>query len=624
MELDQETSLMLKVLLINSLFLLLLSCSTTKIEQQQNKKTADIEKNESKSSLKEASAKLKELVKSAKKAGDGSVRFLASDMFLKANSAQLRGDYVTANFIYSHLLELNPHDRFLRKKYAVSLIKAGDLPTSEQIMSGLYEEKKEDEKIALILAGIKSGLGKVEQAKQIYQSILKLNPKSEDGCLFLGKIYSIEGKTQEAMKTFKRCEKKASAESRSLFTYQRGRIYLEKGELDEAQVLFKKAYQLDNENSEAALAIGLIYEESNQLKKALSHYKKHIKKFPGDVIVLTRTVTLLFAEEKFDDVLEYAEKLVDLEPDNLNLKVKMGVIYSDQKNYPKAISLFKDVLQYAPKSDRILYYLAAIYQEMRDYENAIEFFNQVDSQSPLFSDSILQIANIMSTFALGTQGEDSQKAKEQFFSFIEKNRSKNETLNVELAMAKANFLEKEGNFEFAISTLLPLKQNEDFVSNHKYYLASLYEKIGNYQESESLILDVIEEDPDNAHAWNFLGYSYLERGVQLEKAYQYISKAVSLNPDDGYIRDSLGWYHFKQGEMEKALKELKMANKSNPGDSIITKHLAQVYHAMKRFKEAKLYYLQALKVSKEEVEKKEIQSLIQHVEKKRMPANLNH
>ena len=62
----------------------------------------------------------------------------------------------------------------------------------------------------------------------------------------------------------------------------------------------------------------------------------------------------------------------------------------------------------------------------------------------------------------------------------------------------------------------------NFSDNHKYFLASLYEKKREYEKSYKLVNELIEKDESNAHAWNFIGYSLLERGKDLNKAYKYI------------------------------------------------------------------------------------------------------
>ncbi len=606
------------------IILLLSSCSGLKNTTTTDNDTNDIIVSEGfgeGESLESVSEQLEQLTAAALKAGPSAVDFLASDMFLKASSAQLNGDYATASFIYKHLLKLTPNETFIKKKYAVSLIKAGNLNDAEEVLASIYKLDKSDEKMGLILAGVKSGLGKIDEAKKVYLSVLKQHPNSEDGCLFLSKMYVIEERFKDSLDLLSKCEKKASKENKSLFTFQKGKVYLEQGKLEKSLKFFQKAYAQNSELSEALLATGLIHEEKGQTAQAISLYKKHLKKYPNDETVLTRTVQVLFAEEKYKDVIPYAQRLIDLEPDNLNLKVKLGIVYSDRKKYDQAIGVFKDVLAYAPESDRILYYLAAIYQEKKDFENAIDYFGKVNSESALFSDSMLQIANMLHSFAYEADKTNKEQAQQRLLDFIGSKLGKSEILDIELKVVEANFYERNNKIEQAIGSLELFKGKEDFTHNHKYYLASLYEKIKDYESAEKIVQTIIEEDPENAHAWNFIGYSYLVRGINLEKAFEYINKAVNLNPKDGYIRDSLGWYYFQQGHYSKALKEIQVANKHAPGDTIITKHLAQIYQALKKYNKAKQYYAEALKVCKEPEQAVEIKSLISDLEKQRVPAN---
>jgi Tfp pilus assembly protein PilF len=102
---------------------------------------------------------------------------------------------------------------------------------------------------------------------------------------------------------------------------------------------------------------------------------------------------------------------------------------------------------------------------------------------------------------------------------------------------------------------------------------------------------VIGIDPNNANALNYLGYTYVDLGIQLDEAEQLIRKALELKPDDGYITDSLGWVFYKRKEFDKALPIMMKAAKLVPDDPTILEHLGDVYlqlndkeNAMKSYK----------------------------------------
>src|SRR5690606_38673644 len=113
----------------------------------------------------------------------------------------------TASVLFKHLVTLVPDDEFIQKKYAVSLIRVGDLEGSKQVLEKIYHAGKE-EKVGLILAGVYTGIDKEEDARKIYQKILKKNPKSEDACVFLSKSYAMGKQVDRALKQLQTCAKR--------------------------------------------------------------------------------------------------------------------------------------------------------------------------------------------------------------------------------------------------------------------------------------------------------------------------------------------------------------------------------------------------------------------------------
>ena len=71
--------------------------------------------------------------------------------------------------------------------------------------------------------------------------------------------------------------------------------------------------------------------------------------------------------------------------------------------------------------------------------------------------------------------------------------------------------------------------------------------------------EVIALTPDDPQALNYFGYTYAEMGINLDEALQYLKKAVSLRPDDGFFRDSLGWIYFKMKRYDDAILNLERA-----------------------------------------------------------------
>jgi Flp pilus assembly protein TadD len=132
---------------------------------------------------------------------------------------------------------------------------------------------------------------------------------------------------------------------------------------------------------------------------------------------------------------------------------------------------------------------------------------------------------------------------------------------------------------------------------------------------------ILKDNPQNAHALNFIGYSYVEREVKMDEALELLTRASELRPDDGYIKDSLGWYYYKIGNVQKALSVITDASKLAKNDTSIQKHLAIIYAKLNNYKMAKKYLESALKYSSNSQTSLELKEAIKAIETKRFPAS---
>lgn len=565
-----------------------------------------------------ASERLEQMVEKAK-GNPHSTNYLSSDLFLKANMSLLEGDFATASVLFKYVADLNPEDTFVHKKYAISLIRVGNLEEAKVVLENLYKNSRE-EKVGMILAGVYTGMDKDKDARALYEKLLVLNPTNEDACIFLGKAHAVSKNMPRAYKQLSTCAK--NNPKSGIYDYYMGKLSIDQDKVEQAVAYFSKAHQKQPGMTQAVGALGIILEEKEQFAKAIALYEKHLSTSPTDSSILNRLVQVLFQQEKYSQVIPYAERLSDLEPDNLNLKVKLGVLYTDAKKFPEAISVFKDLLAAAPQSDKILYYLGAIHQELKEFNESIEYFNQIPTDSGLYTDSSVQMANMLSNLAqtefFAKEGDKYQK---QFLSYINKKIEEKKDMRVEFSIVKSGFYEGTNQYKKAMETMMVVQDEKSFSTQHKYYLANLFEKEKKFEESTKLILGIIEKEPKNAHAWNFLGYSMLVRGNEMEKAYEYIQTALKISPDDGYIRDSLGWYYYKKGDVKKAQQELEFALSKVPDDIEILKHLAVIHAELKDFGKAKSYLEIALKHVRLNSDRQEIMVSLEKLETDRLPAS---
>jgi tetratricopeptide (TPR) repeat protein len=133
-------------------------------------------------------------------------------------------------------------------------------------------------------------------------------------------------------------------------------------------------------------------------------------------------------------------------------------------------------------------------------------------------------------------------------------------------------------------------------------LSSIMDRAGKHEASEKALRELLKREPDNATALNNLGYFMVERGVGYQEALKLIEQAVAIDPTQGSFLDSLGWTHFKLGNIEKARQYLEKATIYSRRNSTIHEHLGDVLREAGRLAEARKQWEKALEYSVEDDE----------------------
>jgi Flp pilus assembly protein TadD len=138
------------------------------------------------------------------------------------------------------------------------------------------------------------------------------------------------------------------------------------------------------------------------------------------------------------------------------------------------------------------------------------------------------------------------------------------------------------------------------------------ERSGQWQRAEDDLKRALEMKPDQPLVLNYLGYSWIDRGENLESGLKMIEKAVELRPEDGYIVDSLGWAHYRMGDYDGAVKSLEKATELVPEDPTINDHLGDAYWQTGRLVEARYQWRRALQFGPQETEVKTIEAKLEN------------
>ncbi len=170
-----------------------------------------------------------------------------------------------------------------------------------------------------------------------------------------------------------------------------------------------------------------------------------------------------------------------------------------------------------------------------------------------------------------------------------------------------------------------LKNNEEFEKSIKYYTDILniidknhpifaevkdgrgvaYERIGDWEKAEKDLLASLEKNPNQAYVINYLAYSWIEKGVKIEKSLEMLEKANKLRSNDPFIIDSLGWALFKLKRYKESKDYLQLAVKLMPADPIVNDHYGDVLWKNGNEIQARYYWNYVLNLKKTELQLKQ-------------------
>jgi len=129
-----------------------------------------------------------------------------------------------------------------------------------------------------------------------------------------------------------------------------------------------------------------------------------------------------------------------------------------------------------------------------------------------------------------------------------------------------------------------------------YARGAVREQLDDWENAERDLLTALELAPRRPALLNYLGYSWIDRGEQLERSLEMIQTAVSLRPNAGFIVDSLGWAYYRLGQYDKAVEQLERAVYLSPGEATLNDHLGDAYWQVGRLTEARFQWARVLRI----------------------------
>lgn len=245
--------------------------------------------------------------------------------------------------------------------------------------------------------------------------------------------------------------------------------------------------------------------------------------------------------------------------------------------------------------------LADVYERERRYEEAISVYELVPEEAAIWRST--ETKRALNIDAL----ERTDEAVEILNGLIAAYPDESEPILAlgNVYRARERFEEAAGAYGRIISKIeTPTRANWTVY----YYRGIANERSQNWKQAEADLLQALELFPDHPLVLNYLGYSWVDKGLRLDDGLDMIKKAVAQRPRDGYIVDSLGWVYYRLGQFDQAVIHLERAVELRPQDPVINDHLGDAYWKEGRKLEARFQWNHARDLDPEPADLKKIEA----------------
>ncbi|MBL4614459.1 MAG: tetratricopeptide repeat protein [Magnetovibrio sp.] len=350
------------------------------------------------------------------------------------------------------------------------------------------------------------------------------------------------GNTQAAEQHFQNVLKKSSSPRVAQLL---GTLYERVGKVEKARQLYSK-YALKGESG-TMLAIAEARIKAN-------------KRPPLDVATpqqgaaeaLFNIASVLQAQADDHRVLVLAHLALYLRPDLDTAKVVVATAMENDGRYAAANAIYDDIAKSSPLRWNTRLQKADNLDRMDKTDTAIQLLKSLAAERPLRTSPMVKLGDIL-------------RRHERF---------------KEAVQAYTDVLQRAGEIKERHWPIL-------------YARGIAYEQTDQWPRAEQDFLKALEFQPDQPSILNYLGYSWIDQGLHLERALKMIEQAVDLRPRDGYIVDSLGWGLYRLGKFDLAVKKMERAAMLRPADPVINDHLGDALWQVGRTREARFQWERA-------------------------------
>ena len=498
----------------------------------------------------------------------------AAGSYLAARHASQMRDAVAAAEYYRDALKHDPKNADLLNRAFLSLVIGGEIGDSVTFAERVVRADKTDRVGRLVLGVHAIKLRHYRTARHdLAQSI---HGPITDLTATLLTAWSMAGEGQSRGAVSK-IDHLSGPDWYAIFKDLHAGMILDlAGHKKDAGKRLEQAYKLDSSALRVVEAYGSWLSRNKSPAEALKVFETFDKALPRHPLVLA-AMAKLKAGKKLPPVVNSAQAGA------AEALYGLGASLGRRGGEDLGLVYLQLALYLEPHHSLALLSLADLFEAIKKPDLALKTYERIPANSPLHRNAAIQMAADLDAL------DRPEEAKKQLEALVKKDPT-----DVEAIMALGNVL--RGHKEFtqcgavyskAIATL----KNPDKSNWVMYYFRGIcYERSNEWPKAEADLKEALKLYPEQPNVLNYLGYSWVDKGLHLDEGMAMIKRAVQQRPDDGYIVDSLGWAYYKLGKYDEAVKQLQRAIELKPEDSTINDHLGDAYWRVGRKLEARFQW----------------------------------
>lgn len=502
--------------------------------------------------------------------------------------AELEENYELALSYYINALKHAPDSYDVRIALANMRLGMRDYEKAWEVLEPLKNNYSE---AVLMKADCQRALGNWPEAIKYYELSIRFDPKKMASYWYLGNYFSRTGDFQKAIGFY---ESMTTLSDNPQIFQDLGKLYIRASEYEKAIDIYSRSISIDSSsaNMEAYMELSNLLSQTGQIDSAEVVLKNYLSIAGKSNNALMQLIEIYIKAQKKEMAIAEINKLVTENPYQSRLIGQLGSYLLDLNEVDQAQELFLKQVDLDPTAFLPHYYLGRIAMYSSELEKAKSYFWEVIDLVDSVPDGWINLAEVYRM----------QDSLDMSVDLLREGMDRVTIAREELQMYLSRYYAQKEMYQGVVNILEGLVDSTSTDIGMMFNLAAAYERTDDFEQAVATFKQIIKLEPKFHPALNYLGYMYADSGIHLKEARKMLEQAIAIDTANAAYLDSYGWVLFKMGKLSEAETYLtKAIDLMNEMDAVVYDHMAEIYFAQGRVKDARKIWEKALALEPDNV-----------------------